>query len=62
MAVDPASADQIAGGGLAVSVRAAVLIVQAARLAAALAAAGFLAAVPAVVGKTRICVYNSNHA
>ena len=47
---------------LAVSVRAAVLTAQAARLAAALAAAGFLAVVPAAVGKTRICVYNSNHA
>lgn len=34
----------------------------AARLAAALAAAGFLAAAPVAVGKTRICVYNSNHA
>lgn len=36
---------------LAVSVQAAALTVQAARLAAALAAAGFLAAVPAAVGK-----------
>ena len=34
----------------------------AALLAVVLAAAGFLAAAPAVVGKTRICVYNSNHA
>ena len=34
----------------------------AARLAAALVAAGFLAAAPAAVGKTRTCVYNSNHA
>lgn len=59
---DLADADQAAGGGLAVSVRAAVLTAQAARLAAALAAAGFLAAAPAAVGKTRICVYNSNHA
>ena len=34
----------------------------AALLAVVLAAAGFLAAAPAAVGKTRICVYNSNHA
>ena len=34
----------------------------AALLAVVLAAAGFLAAVPAAVGKTRTCVYNSNHA
>ncbi|MFC2431093.1 MAG: hypothetical protein ACFNS6_01125 [Candidatus Saccharimonas sp.] len=34
----------------------------AALLAVALAAAGFLAAAPVAVGKTRICVYNSNHA
>ena len=51
MAVDPASADQIAGGGLAVSVRAAVLTAQAARLAAALAAADSRAAAPVAVGK-----------
>ena len=59
---DLADADQAAGGGLAVSVRATVLTAQAARLAAALAAADSRAAVPAAVGKTRICVYNSNHA
>ena len=34
----------------------------AALLTVVLAAAGFLAAAPAAVGKTRICVYNSNHA
>ena len=34
----------------------------AALLAVVLAAAGFLAVAPAAVGKTRICVYNSNHA
>ena len=34
----------------------------AARLAAALAAADSRAAAPAAVGKTRTCVYNSNHA
>lgn len=46
-----ANADQVAGGGLAVSVRAVVLTVQAARLAAALAAADSRAAAPAAVGK-----------
>ena len=34
----------------------------AALLAVVLVAAGFLAAAPAAVGKTRTCVYNSNHA
>lgn len=59
---DLANADQAAGGGLAVSVRAAVLTAQAALLAVVLAAAGFLAAAPVAVGKTRICVYNFKHA
>jgi hypothetical protein len=34
----------------------------AALLAVVLAAAGFLAAAPVAVGKTRICVYNFKHA
>ena len=48
---DLADADQAAGGGLAVSVRAAVLTAQAARLAAALAAADSRAAAPVAAGK-----------
>ena len=46
-------------GGLLVLAEARIIVRQAAALPAA---AGFLAAAQAVVGKTRTCVYNSNHA
>lgn len=50
-------------GGLLVLAEARIIVRQAAALPAVVsAAAGFLAAAQAVVGKTRTCVYNSNHA